>query len=294
MVVAAAVIALLVAGGLSAASAQPGAREYGESGVDAGVVRVEAGAEWLPVGSAGSGGGGSRCTTSNVKVIVNDDFDQPVNQGWRSFGSDGSLPFAAEPSDLPASLPTAMRSFSPTGRWYEVMCDGVIRVVPEGGPAVTIPGLLQQAFQELDPPEPELSVVPAEFHVTQLPSWLAVEPAYWFERQSTPATAGRVWVIGFADPYEVVWDPGDGTGEMEPCGPGTVWQPGLDAEANTCPYTYRRSSAGAPGDSFTLTATVSFAVRAESNAPGADGTFPDLTRTTSVDIEVGEIQAVND
>lgn len=287
---------LVAAVGVGPASGQqpdvPPPREYGESGVRAGVVRIRAGAEWLPVGSAGDGGGGPSCTTSSIDVIVEDDFAQPVNREWRSFGSDGSLPFAAEPVDLPSSLPTLMRNFSPTGRWYAVMCDGAISVVPEGGPAVTIAGLMQEALNQLDPPPPELAVVPAELHVTQLPSWLAVDPAYWGLREAR-VSAGRVWVVGRADPYEVQWDTGDG--ETVVCdNPGTIWQPGLDAEANLCPHIYRRSSAGAPGDAFELAATVRFLVTAETNAPGTYGPFPDLERETTRSVQVGEIQAVND
>lgn len=271
----------------------PPAQEYGESGVSAGVVRVRAGSEWLPAGSEGSGGGGSSCTTSSVTVIVDDDFQQPVNREWRRFGADGSLPFTSEPVDLQTSLPTQMRNFSPTGRWYAVMCDGDIRVVPEGGPAVTVAGLLQEALNQLDPPEPPLEVVPADLHVTQLPSWLALDPAYWGLREAT-ASAGRVWVTGRAESYEVEWDTGDG--ETVVCdNPGTVWQPGMEADDNACAHTYRQSSAGAgAGDSFTLTATVRFAVSAVTNAPGSYGPFPDIERVTSQDIQVGEIQAVND
>ncbi len=290
-------IGLAIAGpGTVAVGAQdnntPEAREYGESGVHAGVVRVEAAARWLPIGSDGSGGG-SECETSSFRVVVQDDFLQPVNGSWTQFGTDGSLPFLAEPTDLDVDLPARARWFSPTGRWFEVMCDGEIDIVAEGEP-VTIAALMERAIDQIDPPDPDLAVVPTELHVTQLPSWLAVEPAYWFTRVSEPVSAGRVVVVGYADPYQVIWDPGDGTGELEPCDEGTVWRAGLDEGANSCPHTYRRSSAGAPGNAFTLTATVSFEVTAVSNAPGADGPFPDIERTTSVDVQVGEIQAVND
>jgi hypothetical protein len=293
LLVAAILVGATGAGPLAAQDGdRPSPREYGESGVRAGVVRIRAGSEWLPEGSGGGGGGGSECATSSIEVIVEDDFDQPVNREWRQFGSDGSLPFAAEPVDLPSSLPTLMRNFSPTGRWYAVMCDGNIRVVPEGGPAVTIAGLMQEAVNQLDPPRPDLAVVPADLHVTQLPSWLAIDPVYWTER-SARVSAGRVWVVGRAAPYEVTWDTGDG--ETVVCdGPGTVWRAGLDPEANDCAHTYRRSSAGAPGDAFTLTATVGFQVSAETNAPGTYGPFPDIERTTTEPVQVGEIQAVND
>lgn len=98
-----------------------------------------------------------------------------------------------------------------------------------------------------------------------------------------------------AEPYQSIWNPGDGSGELEPCGAGTVWQPGLDEGANECPHTYRRSSAGVGGtDAFALSATVLFRVSATTNAPGSYGPFPDLERTATIDVQVGEIQAVND
>lgn len=292
------IVGLVAPGVVGPADAQdqerPRAREYGESGVDAGVVRVRAVSEWLPAGSEGSGGGGSQCTTSSVTVVVEDDFEQPVNREWRQFGADGTVPFASEPVDLQSSLPTVMRSFSPTGRWYAVMCDGVIDIVPEGGPPVTVAGLVQEALNRLDPPDPDLAVVPAELHFTQLPSWLAIEPAYWELPRSEPASAGRVQVTATATAYEAIWNPGDGSGDLEPCGAGTVWQPGLPDEANDCPHVYRRSSAGAAGDAFSLSATVRFRVSVTTNAPGSYGPFPDLERTTTLEVQVGEIQAVND
>ncbi len=288
------VVALVAPAGAQGSGGPP-PREYGESGVDAGVVRVRAGSEWLPTGSANaSGGGGSRCGTSSVTVVVEDDFAQPVNGEWRQFGSDGAVPFASEPVDLQASLPTVMRNFSPTGRWYAVMCDGVIGLVPEGGPAVTVAALAQEAVNQLDPPEPDLAIVPADLHFTQLPSWLAIEPAYWDADRRASAAAGRVQVVARAEPYQVIWNPGDGTGELAPCGQGTIWQPGLDESANECPYTYRRSSAGVAGAAFPLTATVSFEITVVTNAPGTYGPFTDVERTATLDVKVGEIQAVND
>lgn len=279
----------------SAAAAQssgtPAPREYGESGVEAGVVEIRAGAEWLPVGSEGSGGV-SNCTTSSVTVIVADDFAQPVNRQYQHFGPDPSLPFAAAPDDLAANLSSHLRSFSPTGRWYSVMCDGDFWVVPEGGPAVTVAGLLQEALDQLDPPEPALAVVPGSLHYTQIESWLAIEPAYWYRRQAT-VSAGRIWVTGRADPYQTRWDMGDGA-TITCAGPGQVWSAGLAGTDADCGHVYRRSSAGAPGHSFQLTATVNFAVSALTNAPGSYGPFPDLERVSVDTIQVGEIQAVND
>lgn len=290
-----AAVALAGPAGAQRPDVPPPSGEYGESGVQSGVVTVRAGSEWLPRGArGGGGGGGSSCTTSSFEVIVEDDFVQPVNREWRVFSADGGIPFTASPTDLPSSLPTYMRHFSPTGRWFAVMCDGVIRVVPEGGPAVTVAGLMQEALDQLDPPDPTLAVAPDGMHYTQLQSWLAVEPAYWIDRSAT-AAAGRVVVTATASPYESIWDMGDGTDPVFCDGPGVVWTPGLDDGDTDCAHTYRTSSAGkGTADSFELTGTVHFEVTAVTNAPGNYGPFPDLERETVEVVQVGEIQAVND
>lgn len=271
----------------------PAPREYGESGAVRGTVTVSARAEWLPVGSDG-GSGGSSCTTSSVTIAVEDDFVQPVNDQWRFFGSDGSIPFVAGPTDLAASLPTVLRQFSPTGRWYGVSCDGTITIVPEGGPAVTVESLVQEALDQVDPTEPTLAMTPQELHFAQLQSWLAIDPAYWELDRTAVASAGRVVVTALVDPLDTMWEMGDGETVVCADGPGTVWQPGLDDEAADCAYTYRRSSAGAPGDAFDVTATVRFGVEVTTNAPGTYGPFEDIERTTIEPVQVGEIQAVND
>ncbi|MGI9596069.1 MAG: hypothetical protein ACR2QK_07915 [Acidimicrobiales bacterium] len=290
--VAAVMVGLTALLGVPLAAQQPDVpppRGYGESGVNGGVVNVRARADWLPANYRGSGS--SSCTTSSARIIVEDDFVQPVNREWRVFSADGSIPFTGSPDDLPSSLPTYMRHFSPTGRWYAVTCDGVTTVVPEGGPPVTIAGLTQQALDQLDPAEPELAITPEELHFTQLQSWLAIEPSYWNAARQATAAAGRVRVTATARAQEVQWEMGDG--ESFTCdGAGTVWQAGLDDEAATCSHIYRRTSVGQPGDSFDITSTVRFEVTVASTAPGSYGPFQ-LERTTVESIQVGEIQAVN-
>lgn len=270
----------------------PPSREYGESGTRTGIVTVRAGSEWLPVGGGSGSGGSSSCITGSVRLIVEDDFVQPVNREWRVFGADGSIPFTASPTDLPSNLPTYMRNFSPTGRWFAVSCNGVTTVVPEGGPAVTIDALMRQAVNQLDPPEPDLAVTPAAMHFTQLQSWLAIDPAYWSADRRATAAAGRVAVTATVTPVEAVWDMGNGE-SVDCAGPGTVWRAGLGNDATDCAYTYRESSAGAPGHAFDISATVRFEVGVTTNAPGTYGPFADLERTTTESIQVGEIQAVN-
>ncbi len=283
----------MVGSSADAQSDPPPDSAYGDSGVESGVVTVRAGVRYVPTGTGGDASAGRTCTTSSFQVVVDDDFLQPVNRNWRAIPSDGSTPFGETPLDLDTSLAASMRSFSPTGRWFEVVCDATIDILPEGGPPITIAGLMQEAIDQLDPEEPTVAVTPDGLHVTQLHSWLAIEPAYWTLREAR-VSAGRVWVIGRADPYETIWDPGDGT-ELVTCAAGTPWTPGLDPENPAhCTHLYQQSSAGAPGDVFELSATVLFQVTAATNAPGVYGPFPDLERTVVQSVEVGEIQAVND
>lgn len=291
MVAAALVLLLTVAAPVSAQE-PPEPREYGESGVDSGVVRIRAGADWLPAGSEGSSGAGTGCTDYEVTVATDDDFVQSMGGGPTVSSVDGLGGPLLNSQDDRGSVEASVRRFSPTGRWYLVVCDGAAATVPEGGPAVTVAALAIEAANLIDPPEPELAIVPAELHYTQLESWLAVEPAYMVDRSET-ASAGRVFVTATADPYQADFEMGNGD-LVECLDGGVVWQPGAEPGPDACIYTYTDSSAGQPGDAFDVVGTVLFEVTAVSNAPVGPVTLPDIDRSSLVSVQVGEIQAVND
>jgi hypothetical protein len=65
----------------------------------------------------------------------------------------------------------------------------------------------------------------------------------------------------------------------------------LSDDATDCTHTYRDSSATQPSGTFTIEATVSLEVTWTSNAAGG-GTLPAITRTSTVTVDVGEIQAI--
>ena len=73
--------------------------------------------------------------------------------------------------------------------------------------------------------------------------------------------------------------------------PGTPWRPGSSEGASSCTHTYRSSSATRPGGTFNLEATVTLEVSWTSNAAGG-GALPAITRSSTLDVEVGEIQAI--
>ncbi len=112
----------------------------------------------------------------------------------------------------------------------------------------------------------------------------------WWQFYTATAQAGRVWSTVTARPVSVTWGTGDGGSEV--CrGPGVAWSPGVDEDASNCTHTYRRSSASADGGTFDLSATVRLEITWTSNAPFG-GTLPAITRTSTLDVEVGEIQAI--
>jgi hypothetical protein len=62
-------------------------------------------------------------------------------------------------------------------------------------------------------------------------------------------------------------------------------------DASDCTYTYRTSSAGQSDGTFTLQATVTLEVTWTSNVTGG-GTLPAISRSSTLAVEVGEIQAI--
>lgn len=191
------------------------------------------------------------------------------------------------------------RMYADTGRWLGKICDGAavdvggFFVFPEGA-GYSTPDLLQQAMDVLDPPEPGWNASPNGVEVamvTQLPTFLWVETAYWdgnfAARVETPS--GRVWAEAQAIPASSVWSPGDGS--TVPCtGGGDPWNPGTESTANTCTHTYVRSSAGTAGTEMSV--QVTFDVIGETSTSGPEA-LGQITRTSAaVLVTVGEIQAI--
>lgn len=221
-------------------------------------------------GSTGGSAGDSQC---KWLVLVDDDFE-----------------FGIYEVDL-------TRLHSKTGRWLQYVCppQGAIAVdgrflIPEGG-LVDPEQLAVDALASVSIQRPTMRTSPSangRLYV-QVPTWLWLERAWWQPYEAT-ARAGRVWSTVRATPVATTWNLGDGR-SVTCRGPGTEWRPGLPEDASSCTYTYRNSSAGSSGGRFKLDATVTFEVAWSSNVSGG-GTLPAITRTSSLDVEVGEIQAI--
>jgi hypothetical protein len=99
-------------------------------------------------------------------------------------------------------------------------------------------------------------------------------------------------ITATAKPTKVRWEMGDG--ETVTCSSGgTPWRSGAapKAASPTCGHVYRRSSAGASGQAFTLRATVTWAVSWVGG--GTSGTVPAMTTTSQAAVRVTESQAIN-
>ncbi|MGH1491520.1 MAG: hypothetical protein ACRBK7_19325 [Acidimicrobiales bacterium] len=264
----------------------------GQNG-ETGVVTVEASTTYLPVGSEGSRGEG--CTEdTETTVYIDDDFTTTLTAGFYLTdpvsGSDTIFDFIFSSA---AGHTSQTRLFSPTGRWFRYNCGGDYYLLPEGGPAITIGGLVDRVVAQLDPPEPTLAVTPDHGrHAVNMPSWLAVDPTYWDEPRIATATSGRVQVQATLTPTNVEWDLGNG--DIQTCdNPGVVWQGYMQETQSTCGYTYTWPSISPPSNTYDLSGTVSFDVSHTTNAPGTYGPWVPVERTTTETIEVVEIQSVN-
>ena len=191
-------------------------------------------------------------------------------------------------------------SHSGPGGWYEFNCPVSIGVVtgvrwvagaPPAQAAAPSPEVLaRQAVSRLKLPPLSLSMSPAGTQLVTVPTWLWIDPAFWRPRSATAQVPGVV-VTATASPSRVVWSTGDGT-TLTCTGPGTAWTPGTDpaTPSPTCGHTYRRSSAGMPGGTFPVTATVSWDVVWAGGGQG--GTVPGLSTTSTAAVRVAEVQAV--
>jgi hypothetical protein len=186
---------------------------------------------------------------------------------------------------------------SATGRWLEYRCNGLgaiavdgYFVVPEGG-LVDPHQLALTALASVAIAPPALRTSPSENGrlYVQLPTWLWLDSTWWQTYEAT-ANTGRVWSTVRATPVATTWELGDG-GSVSCRGPGTPWRPGLSEDVSSCTHTYRSSSASRPGGTFDLEATVTLEVSWTSNAT-VGGTLPAITRSSTLDVEVGEIQAI--
>jgi hypothetical protein len=154
------------------------------------------------------------------------------------------------------------------------------------------PALGRIAVSRLVLPQPQIELSPPSSapHLVMLPTWLWVSPQWW-ESRSASASVPGVTVTAMARPTEVRWWTGDGSEHL--CDEGTPYEPGGDPAAASpdCGHTYSRASAGQPGGTYTLSATVTWQV--SWSGGGMSGEVGPLFSTASTTVEVFESRSVN-
>jgi len=120
--------------------------------------------------------------------------------------------------------------------------------------------------------------------------WVAHRGPHTFGPVTATASAGGVTVTATARVEQVIWDMGDGTEDVCTTA-GTPYRPGFGLmDSPDCGHRYQRTSAGQPGDRYTVTARSDWVVVWE--GAGQRGTIRLADLESSVQIAVGEAQVL--
>ncbi len=159
---------------------------------------------------------------------------------------------------------------------------------PFGGVAAT-ERALDEARRRLDLPLPQPALNPPTAQLVGVPTWLWVDGP-WVPVSAT-AAVGAVTATVTATPVDVVWDTGDGT--TTTCDAGTPYDPTRPpaGQRSRCTHVFTRTSAGRPGGTYAVTATVTYEVTWSASSGGA-GALGTLTRSTTIPVTVTEAQAL--
>jgi hypothetical protein len=281
---------------------------------------VAAVAAIAPAASASDGGGvGASCSSSQSGCTVTaQDPGESASGGGTDTGASGSTSGSSSGGGSSAATekcwsvtPTAAQLAaygspkppSGKGHWVIDLCQipGAVAVVTntlrwqaDGKPALPDPAVLAaQAESKLTLVKPTVdsSPAPGKAQVVQLPTWAWMPRAQWAPITATASVPGES-VTATATPDQLSFSWGDGTSST--CqGPGTPYVAGASdasAASPTCGHTYRITSATAPGQQFSVTATLSWKITW--NGGGQSGTFPDLTTATTVHWPVEQVESV--
>lgn len=256
---------MLVCAAAERVSADDGAGAYVPSDGSPTAVVTEIGAG----GDGGSTGGDGEGGESDCwwEVQIADDSTQPV------YDVDGT------------------RLHSATGRWLAKFCGSgeLVDQQPEGE-QVDIDALAREAARSVVISSPLIQTSPKDRQLyVQIPTWLWIAGSWWHDYQATAST-GRVTATVTAAPTSVSWTTGDGA-TISCDGPGRAWSPGLDDDDSDCRHTYRHSTGSDGSGALPLRATVTFSLSWTSNI-GAGGDLDPITRSSTVEVTVGEIQAI--
>jgi len=244
--------ALVVAGGLTVATASPSGGSGGGNGacnpyIDGTVVPVPCSAGSTTGGTGQGTGGGSGSTVNNTCTFVALDESQARNLGL-------SWP---PPKGKHWALMDCIGGATGTGQQAVLVDNGT------GAPQVTPEQLLVQALRELRVPHLQPATAPprGKDGLVGLPEWFWVPARAWHARSVT-VTAGPVWATATAAPVGLTVQPGTGLSPVSCAGPGVPYNPReLAAGQHTsCSYTYLQPSLGQPGNTYRASAAVTWRI----------------------------------
>lgn len=187
------------------------------------------------------------------------------------------------------------------GGWLTRECsDGTVEVAwvsdnPDAPaePQVTPEELAQRATSRLPLPLPEPSFEPRRASSAG-PATLVAIPTWFFLDGWKPVSqrteAGGVWAEVTAEPVATTWWPGDGSPVVRCEGAGRPWSAADDA-SQACRYTYTRSSAAQPANTYTARVTVAWRVTWRGSG-GQSGALPLMERESTFPVAVAERQTV--
>jgi hypothetical protein len=258
-----------------AAGGSPGG-QGGSTGISCSVLSSECQlSAGSPRSQGGSGSGGS----------------SPVTCTWQPVSQPAWLLIGTAPTEVVYGQPTAQDE---TGQWYLVTCDdGDQFFALVYADAVTTPTVGQLSVSELGLRAPTVSMAPSGKAIVNLKSWLWIDPAQWQPIHAT-AAAGGITAIATAAPEYVVWDMGDGN-QVTCAGPGIAYNTNIpdQDQSTTCGYTYQETSANAPNQQFTITATIEYDVSWASVGVAGGGDLGDVAGASTITpVTVDEIGTV--
>ncbi|MFE9769750.1 ATP/GTP-binding protein [Streptomyces sp. NPDC005808] len=273
-----------------------------------------------PVSSYAEGdpqdGGSTECTQYTCQVEVEVPGQDGGQAGGSSGGTDGGDSPGGDDSDktvctykLADPQPPAdsldWEGHEPgDGAVYEETCswdpDGnedlfIVRMVwlaePPGQDAVNPAVLAQRAVDTMALLGPDIaSPRAAGKYTVGVPMWMWVnQSATTYGPNTASATAGGVTVTATAKVSKIVWQMGDGA-SVTCNGPGTPYQASEGmAQSPSCGHLYSKTSAGAQGGKFPVTATSTWTI--DWQGGGAAGQLTEI-RQTDVQVAIGELQVV--
>ena len=164
--------------------------------------------------------------------------------------------------------------------------------------------LYERARAELDPPDPPLMTAPPKDGLlfVKMPTWYWLEPGYWDQHSASASSpSGRLTVTVTAEPVMARWDPGDGSQPVLCYDAGREFIEGLHPwRGSECMHIYQHSSTmGADGsDTWVLDVEVLFVAswsmtfNNDANTEYDRGAIDGETRSSTLPLQVGEIQAI--